>query len=104
MKDLRGLGNMIFMRKPPPPEYSGVTPGPRDGKVGGVTVADMRAFSSLAWVAAVRRLSVVFTIGILLLRPCAAAEGDVGFGEGLGEGLGEKVVRFLGGQGQTNPL
>jgi signal transduction histidine kinase len=72
-----------------------VTPGPRDGKVGGVTVADMRAFSSLAWVAAARRLSVVFTIGILLLRPCAAAEGDGGFGEGLGEGLGEKVVRFL---------
>ena len=47
----------------------------------------MRVFSSLAWVAMLRRLSVVFTTGVLLLRPCLAADS--------GESIGEKIVRLL---------
>jgi signal transduction histidine kinase len=43
----------------------------------------MRAFSSLAWVAMLRRLSVVFMIGAMLPRPCAAADA------------GESVVRLF---------
>jgi len=57
------------------------------GKMRHISVADMRAISSLAWVAMLRRLSVVFTTGVVLLRPCLAADS--------GESIAEKSVRFL---------
>jgi len=47
----------------------------------------MRSFSSLAWMAMLRWLSVVFTTGVVLLRPCLAANP--------GEGIGPGVVRFF---------
>jgi signal transduction histidine kinase len=52
-----------------------------------ISVADMRVFSSLAWMAMLRRVSVVFTTGVVLLRPCLAADS--------GESIGEKIVRLL---------
>jgi signal transduction histidine kinase len=50
-------------------------------------VTDMHAFSSLAWVAMLRRFSVVLATGALLPCPCLAADG--------GESLGGKIARFL---------
>jgi len=47
----------------------------------------MRAFSSLARVAMLRRFSVVLATGALLPCPCLAADG--------GESLGGKIARFL---------
>ncbi len=47
----------------------------------------MHAFSSLAWVAMLRRFSVVLATGALLPCPCLAADG--------GESLGGKIARFL---------
>ncbi|RFC44751.1 MAG: Signal transduction histidine kinase [Verrucomicrobia bacterium] len=47
----------------------------------------MRVFLSLALVAMLRRLSVVFTTGVLLLCPCLAADSS--------EAIAEKVVRLL---------
>jgi len=52
-----------------------------------ISVADMCAFSSLAWVALLRRFSVVFMTGVVLLRSCLAADA--------GESIAEKSVRFL---------
>jgi signal transduction histidine kinase len=60
-----------------------VSPELIGAKMHRISVADMRAFSSLAWVAMLRRLSVVFMIGAMLPRPCAAADA------------GESVVRLL---------
>jgi hypothetical protein len=39
-----------------------------------ISVADRGAFSALAWMAMLRRFSVVFTTGVVLLRPCFAAD------------------------------
>jgi len=50
-------------------------------------VTDMHAFSSQAWVAMLRRFSVVLATGALLPCPCLAADG--------GESLGGKIARFL---------
>jgi signal transduction histidine kinase len=47
------------------------------------SVADMRVLSSQAWMAMLRRLSVVFMIGAMQSRPCAAADA------------GENWVRLL---------
>jgi hypothetical protein len=47
----------------------------------------MRAFSSLVCMAMLRRLSVVFTTGVVLLRPCFEADLD--------ESIAEKIVRLL---------
>jgi signal transduction histidine kinase len=60
-----------------------VSPELIGAKMRRISVADMRAFSSLAWVAMLRRLSVVFMIGAMLPRPCAAADA------------GESVVRLF---------
>jgi signal transduction histidine kinase len=60
-----------------------VSPELNGAKMRCISVADMRAFSSLAWMAMLRRLSVVFMIGAMLPRPCAAADA------------GESVVRLL---------
>jgi hypothetical protein len=60
-----------------------VSRGLNGAKVRRISVADMRAFSSLAWMAMLRRLSVVFMIGALLPCPCAAADAI------------ESVVRLL---------
>jgi hypothetical protein len=60
-----------------------VSPELIGAKVRRISVADMRVLSSQAWMAMLRWLSVVFMIGAMQSRPCAAAAA------------GESVVRFF---------